>query len=185
MLADGHHVRHKKDNKTPLFENKKNDEIKKKSINYYSCVLIFLVLAGITAGSVYYFGFRSQDSPEEAENQNEELAIEILEGQMVQVPNTNGALSIKNHDFNIQYEPATDESGQLLGYLPTRYFCDLELFENGVSVLRKTAEVRHENGEVIEEPMRYEDYTFSITTYNSMQQSDFRIVVTLAVSKAS
>lgn len=63
----------------------------------------------------------------------------VPDGETASVPNTE--MEVTNHGFNVEYTPVEDERGLIVGYQPIDYSSDLEVFQDGESLDRKTITV--------------------------------------------
>jgi cytochrome c biogenesis protein ResB len=96
--------------------------------------------------------------------------MEIPDGTTAQVPDTN--LSVTNHGFTVQSEPVY-EGERIVGYRPSTYSSDLEVFDNGESVARKTI--------LVNDPLRYNGVNFHQSSYYRTERG---YVTVLQVNKA-
>jgi len=80
--------------------------------------------------------------------------MEIPDGKSAPVPNTN--MQVKNNGFTVDYIEVT-ENGRVIGYRPSVYSSDLEIFEDGQSVAKKVITVN--------DPLRLEGVNFHQASY--------------------
>jgi cytochrome c biogenesis protein ResB len=96
--------------------------------------------------------------------------MEIPDGATAQVPDTN--LQVTNHGFTVETEPIYD-GDRIVGYRPSTYSSDLELYDNGESVARKTI--------LVNDPLRYKGVNFHQSSYYRTGRG---YVTVLSVNKA-
>ncbi len=96
--------------------------------------------------------------------------LQIPDGTTAAVKGTD--LTVTNHGFTLSTEPVY-EGDRIVGYRPSRYASDLEVFENGESVARKTIEVN--------DPLRYKGVNFHQASYYRTSRG---YVTVLSVNKA-